>query len=91
HQNSLAKRAIQTIIFMARTFMVHVSLHWCDGGVDDLALWGSAVNYAAWYHVVFDDLFQTVFSSGDNNPVVDEICNDLFEFNRDIYAEDELM
>ena len=30
HQNSLAERAIQTIIYMARTFMVHVSLHWCE-------------------------------------------------------------
>ena len=41
------------------------------------------------YHVVFDDLFQTVFSSGDNDTVVDEICNNLCEFDRDVYAEDE--
>jgi hypothetical protein len=33
------------------------------------------------YHVVFGDLFQTVFSSGDNDAVIDEICNNLFEFN----------
>ena len=41
------------------------------------------------FHVVFDDLFQTVFSSGDNDVLVDRICNELFEYNRDIYAEDE--
>ena len=177
HQNSIAERAIQTIMYMARTFMVHVSLHWCERGVDDLALWGFAVKHAAWlynripnstsgltplelltktkadhrdllrshvwgcpvfvldpklqdgkkipkwnrrsrlgqflgfsdehsslvanvrnlstgfvspqFHVVFDDLFQTVFSSGDNDVLVDRICNKLFEYNRDIYAEDE--
>jgi transposase InsO family protein len=27
HQNSKAERAIQTIMYMARTFMVHSSLH----------------------------------------------------------------
>ena len=41
------------------------------------------------FHVVFDDLFQTVFSSGDNNTVIDAICNNLFETNREVYAEDE--
>ena len=40
-------------------------------------------------HVVFDDMFQTVYSSGDNDVVVDEICNNLFEFNQDVFAEDE--
>ncbi|KAL7481249.1 hypothetical protein ACHAW6_010958, partial [Cyclotella cf. meneghiniana] len=39
------------------------------------------------YHVVFDDLFQTVFSSGDNDALVDTICNDLFDYNRDVYAD----
>ena len=50
HQNTLAERAIQTIIYMARTFMVHVSLHWTEQGVDDLSLWGFAVKHAAWIH-----------------------------------------
>ncbi len=35
------------------------------------------------YHVVFDNLFQTVFSSGDKNAVVDKIQNNLFEFDRE--------
>jgi transposase InsO family protein len=39
HQNSKAERAIQTIMYMARTFMVHSSLHWTDMGADDISLW----------------------------------------------------
>ena len=39
HQNDKAKRDIQTIMNMARTFMVHVSLHWTYHKVDDLSLW----------------------------------------------------
>ncbi len=50
HQNSLAERAIQTIIYMARTFMVRVSLCWPERGVDDLSLWEFAVKHAAWIH-----------------------------------------
>jgi transposase InsO family protein len=50
HQNSLAERAIQAIVYMARTFMVHVSLHSCERGVDDLALWGFPVKHAAWVY-----------------------------------------
>ena len=41
------------------------------------------------YHVVFDDLFETVFSSGYDDALVDTICNNLFEYNRDVYAEEE--
>ncbi|KAL7477606.1 hypothetical protein ACHAW6_003404 [Cyclotella cf. meneghiniana] len=35
---------------MARTFMVHVSLHLTEWGVDDVSLWGFAVNHASWIH-----------------------------------------
>eukprot|EP00804_Cyclotella_cryptica_P026539 CCRYP_015380-RA/>CCRYP_015380-RA protein AED:0.22 eAED:0.22 QI:0/-1/0/1/-1/0/1/0/96 len=35
---------------MARTFMVHVSFHWSQQGVDDLALWGFATRHAAWVY-----------------------------------------
>ena len=41
------------------------------------------------FHVVFDDLFQTVFSSGKDDVLVDRICNELFRYNRDVYAEDK--
>ncbi len=50
HQNALAERSIQTIMYMARTFMVHVSLHWSEYGADNLALWGFAVKHAVWLH-----------------------------------------
>ena len=41
------------------------------------------------YHVVFDDMFETTVFRGDNNPVIDRICNDLFDSIRDWYAEEE--
>ena len=150
-------------MYMTRTFMLHVALHWSDNQVDDISLWPFAVKHAVWlynrmpnhvtgitplerltntkadhkdllrshvwgcptfvldarlqdgkkipkwnkrsrlgqflgysdehsslvanvrhlttghvspqYHVVFDDLFQTVFSSGKNDAVVDAISN----------------
>ena len=42
------------------------------------------------FRVVFNELFHTVFSLDDNDIVVDAFCNQLFENNQDIYAEDEL-
>ena len=50
HQNGMAERAIQTIMYWARTMMIHLSLHWSDHGVDDLALWAFAVKHAAWLY-----------------------------------------
>lgn len=47
HQNAMTKRAIQAIVYVAKTFMIHVSLHWSEWGVDDLSLWGFAVKHAA--------------------------------------------
>ena len=41
------------------------------------------------YHIVFDDLFETTFCRGQNNPVIDQICNDRFDSRRDWYAEEE--
>ena len=29
------------------------------------------------YHIVFDDLFETTFCRGKNNPVIDKICNNI--------------
>jgi hypothetical protein len=177
HQNSKAERAIQTIMYMARTFMVHSSLHWTDMGADDISLWPFAVKHAVWiynrvpnresgltplelitkqkadhrdilrshvwgcpayvlepklqngqklpkwnrrsrlgqflgysdehsslvanvrhlktgfispqYHVVFDDLFESVFSSGPNDAIVDAICEDLYGSSCEVYATDE--
>ena len=41
------------------------------------------------YHIVFDDQFETVYSSGEDDGVVDAICDRLFESNKDIYVEPE--
>ena len=40
------------------------------------------------YHIVFDELFETTFHRGENNPVIDQICNDLFGSIQDWYAEE---
>ncbi len=50
HQNAFVEWSIQTIIYMAQTFMIHVSLHWIKRGDDNLALWGCAVKHAIWLH-----------------------------------------
>ena len=41
------------------------------------------------FHVVFDDLFETVVCNGDNDVVINSICNGLFEQNCELYVEDE--
>ncbi len=50
HQNVHAECAIQTIMYMARTPMVHASLHWTERGSDDLSLWSFAVKYSVWIY-----------------------------------------
>ncbi len=35
---------------MARTFMVHASLHWTEHGVDDISLWPFSVKHAVWLY-----------------------------------------
>jgi hypothetical protein len=41
------------------------------------------------YHVVFDDLFETVFSSGARDALVDSIRKNLYGTSCEIYATDE--
>ncbi len=41
-------------------------------------------------HVVFDDLFETVNRTGVYELVVESIYQDLFQLNRELYAEEEL-
>ena len=48
HKNARAERAIQTITYMARTFMGHSSLHLTDNGADDISLWSFAANHVVW-------------------------------------------
>ena len=40
------EQAIQIIIHIAHTFMVHVSLHWTDIGSIDISLWSFAVKHS---------------------------------------------
>ncbi len=50
HQNAHAECAIQTIMYMVQTFMVHTSLHWTERGSDDLSLWSFAVKHSVWVY-----------------------------------------
>ena len=50
HQNAEAERAIQTGMYMARSFMIHAALHWGEDGSDDISLWSFAVDHAAWLY-----------------------------------------
>jgi hypothetical protein len=49
HHNGQAERAIQTIISMARTMMLHAAIHWPDM-VDDVSMWPMAVQYAVFIY-----------------------------------------
>ena len=49
-KNARAEKAVQNIMYMARTFMVHSSLHWKYHRVDDISIWSFAVNHAVWLH-----------------------------------------
>ena len=48
HQNPCAERAIQTVVYMARTMLIHAKLHWPDEF--DIKLWPFALDYACWIH-----------------------------------------
>ena len=43
------------------------------------------------YHIVVDNLFQTVCGTRENEVVTDLICNQLFQQNRDFYVEEEFV
>ncbi len=40
-------------------------------------------------HIVFGDLFETVICNGDNDAVVNSICDGSFNWNHELYVEDE--
>ena len=56
HHNARVERSIQNIIYMARTFMIHSSLHWKYHGEDGISLWYFAVQNAVWLHNPFTKL-----------------------------------
>ncbi len=50
HQNGRSEQLIQTIMSMACTSMIHVSLYWDEQGSDAVALWPFAVHHAVWLY-----------------------------------------
>ena len=56
HQNERDEREIQTIMYTARNFMVHYSLHWSDHGADYISLLSFAIKHAVWLHNIFNTL-----------------------------------
>ena len=42
------------------------------------------------FHLVFDDLFKTVNRIGVDDLVIESLCNELFQLNRELFAEEEL-
>jgi len=48
HHNGTAERAIQTVMNMARTMMLHAAIHWPD--VADATLWPMAVAHAVYLY-----------------------------------------
>jgi hypothetical protein len=43
------------------------------------------------FHVVFDDLFETVNCTGADDRVVESICNELFQRNRELLLKTNSM
>ena len=50
HQNAEAERAIQTVVYMTRSFMIHAALNWGEDSSDDLSLWSLALDHASWLY-----------------------------------------
>ena len=50
HQNAKAERAIQTVVYMAREFMIHAALNWGEDGSDGIALWSFALDHASYLY-----------------------------------------
>jgi transposase InsO family protein len=48
HQNGKAERAIRTIMAMARTMLLHSSIHWPE--MSEPTLWPQAVKHAVWIY-----------------------------------------
>ena len=48
HQNGKAERAIRTIMAMARTMLMHSSIHWPE--ISDPTMWPMAVKQAVWIY-----------------------------------------
>lgn len=50
HQNAEAEWAIQMVMYMAQSFMIHAALNWGKDKSDDITLWSFAVDNAVWLY-----------------------------------------
>ena len=60
HQNTRLERSVLTIIYMARTFMVHSSLHCTDHGANDIYLWSFVVKDDVWLHNILPNYCSSI-------------------------------
>ena len=49
HQNGVAERGIKTIVYMARTMMLHAAMRSREGTIKT-ELWPMAMDHAVWIH-----------------------------------------
>ncbi len=49
----------------------------------------SIIFISSQFHVVFNDLFETVIRTGDDEPIIESICQHLFCLDRELYLEEE--
>jgi hypothetical protein len=47
HKNAEVERAIQSVVYISGSSMIHCVLHWGENGSDNLALWSIALDHAA--------------------------------------------
>ena len=50
YQNAITEREIQTIMYVARTFIFQYSLHWTDHGSDEISLWSFSIKHTVYLH-----------------------------------------
>ena len=50
HQNTQAESAIQTILYMACTFIIHTLFNFSERGIDDILMWSFSVKHTVWIH-----------------------------------------
>ena len=64
YQNAPAERTIQTIMYMACTFMIHLLLHLTEYGVDDISLWYFVVKHSVWVYNIVPNQRSVITSIG---------------------------
>ena len=50
HKNAETERSIQTVVYMARTFMINCALYQGENGSDNLTLLSFVLDHVAWLY-----------------------------------------